>query len=158
MHPQSIYNQVMKNAIAKGVIFVKAAGNSGTEGPFRADVATAVGSITVASVDADAAPRISKFSSYGPVSVAGGDSSGVGGSPCSGGLDGGGSVGCELVVEGVFGQPMVLLRCIGTHPITSIDRLLGHAAAVRPAGSHPGPAAPHCCPWWRRPCAHNGRQ
>jgi subtilisin family serine protease len=70
--PQSIYGSVMKNTIAKGVIVVKAAGNSGAEGPFRADVATAVGAITVASVDAaDSAPRISKFSSYGPVRRAG---------------------------------------------------------------------------------------
>jgi subtilisin family serine protease len=60
----------MKNAISKGVIVVKAAGNSGSDGPFRADVATAVGSITVASVDAkDGTPvQMSAFSSYGPVS------------------------------------------------------------------------------------------
>lgn len=64
----------MDNAIAKGVLMVKAAGNAGVEGPFRADVSTAVGAITVASVDAEGlggskAVKMSSFSSYGPVGV-----------------------------------------------------------------------------------------
>jgi hypothetical protein len=71
---QSIYQEVMRNAIMKGVIAVKAAGNSGDDGPFRADVATAVGAIAVASVDATSSSRgsnvkMSRFSSYGPVSA-----------------------------------------------------------------------------------------
>lgn len=61
--------------MSKGVIVVKAAGNAGSDGPFRADVATAVGAITVASVDASkdssSGVSVSKFSSYGPVSVVG---------------------------------------------------------------------------------------
>lgn len=56
--------------MSKGVIVVKAAGNAGSDGPFRADVATAVGAITVASVEAkdSSGVSVSKFSSYGPVS------------------------------------------------------------------------------------------
>lgn len=54
--------------MSKGVIMVKAAGNSGADGPFRADVATAVGAIAVASVDAHSRKvEMSQFSSYGPV-------------------------------------------------------------------------------------------
>jgi hypothetical protein len=67
-----MYQRVMANAIAKGVLVVKAAGNSGTEGPFRADVSTAVGAITVASVDVitkhGGRVSMSPFSSFGPVS------------------------------------------------------------------------------------------
>ena len=67
---QSIYTRVMENAIAKGVIMIKAAGNSGADGPFRADVATAVGAIAVASVDGTKKPaHMSAFSSFGPVSA-----------------------------------------------------------------------------------------
>jgi hypothetical protein len=43
VHLQSVFNPVMKNAINKGVVIVKAAGNSGRDGPFNADVATAAG-------------------------------------------------------------------------------------------------------------------
>jgi hypothetical protein len=64
----------MNNALKKGVLVVKAAGNSGTEGPFTADVYTAVGSIAAASVGDDITARpldermvTSQFSSYGPV-------------------------------------------------------------------------------------------
>lgn len=67
----------MKNALDKGVLVVKAAGNSGDAGPFNADVYTAVGSITAASVgdDIKGLPLdtllvASRFSSFGPVSAA----------------------------------------------------------------------------------------
>eukprot|EP00775_Hariotina_reticulata_P014225 gene14225-14369_t len=69
----SVYSQVMRNALKKGVLVVKAAGNSGAEGPFTADVYTAVGSIAAASVGDDVTARAlddkmisSQFSSYGP--------------------------------------------------------------------------------------------
>jgi hypothetical protein len=39
----------MKNAISKGVVIVKAAGNSGRDGPFNADVATAAGTPSICS-------------------------------------------------------------------------------------------------------------
>lgn len=65
----------MRNAISQGVLVVKAAGNDGGDGPFRADAYTAAGSITAASVGDDVGfvPLNSRlvaahFSSYGPVS------------------------------------------------------------------------------------------
>jgi hypothetical protein len=65
----------MRNALRKGVLVVKAAGNSGEDGPFTADVFTAVGSIATASVGddfmglpLDSSLVASGFSSYGPVS------------------------------------------------------------------------------------------
>jgi len=70
---QSVFKPVMENAIAKGVLVVKAAGNSGRDGPFNADVATAAGSITAASVGSSNGDPIdtrlvaSRFTSYGPV-------------------------------------------------------------------------------------------
>eukprot|EP00775_Hariotina_reticulata_P009901 gene9901-10058_t len=68
----SVFKPVMENAISKGVMVVKAAGNSGRDGPFNADVATAAGSITAASVGSGSGDPIdtrlvaSRFSSYGP--------------------------------------------------------------------------------------------
>lgn len=73
----------MKNAIAKGVIVVKAAGNSGRDGPFNADVATAAGAITLASVGSSVGDPVdkkiimSRFSSIGPVSGCGGEGRGL---------------------------------------------------------------------------------
>jgi hypothetical protein len=71
---QSVYSTVMRNALRKGVLVVKAAGNSGSDGPFTADVFTAVGSIASASVGddflgmpLDSQLVASGFSSYGPV-------------------------------------------------------------------------------------------
>jgi hypothetical protein len=64
----------MQSAWDKGVLSVKSAGNSGTEGVFyEADVAVAVGSITVGSIgadnfDVDEVIEVSMFSSFGPVS------------------------------------------------------------------------------------------
>lgn len=64
----------MTNAIKKGVVIVKAAGNSGRDGPFNADVATAAGAITLASVGSSVGDPVdkkvimSRFSSIGPVS------------------------------------------------------------------------------------------
>lgn len=73
--PQSVYSSVMRNALRQGVLVVKAAGNSGEDGPFTADVFTAVGAISAASVGddvlglpLDASLVASRFSSYGPVS------------------------------------------------------------------------------------------
>jgi hypothetical protein len=67
----------MRNALRQGVLVVKAAGNSGSDGPFTADVFTAVGSIASASVGddflgmpLDSQLVASGFSSYGPVRVA----------------------------------------------------------------------------------------
>jgi hypothetical protein len=75
-HLQSVYSTVMRNALSKGVLVVKAAGNSGNDGPFTADVFTAVGAIATASVGDDWAGMpldshlvASGFSSYGPVSL-----------------------------------------------------------------------------------------
>jgi hypothetical protein len=71
---QSVFNPVMSNAIKKGVVVVKAAGNSGRDGPFNADVATAAGAITLASVGSSVGDPVdkkiimSRFSSIGPVS------------------------------------------------------------------------------------------
>jgi hypothetical protein len=68
-----VFKPVMTNAIKKGSIVVKAAGNSGRDGPFNADVATAAGSITLASVGSavgepvDSKVVMSRFSSIGPV-------------------------------------------------------------------------------------------
>jgi len=73
-YTQSVFNPVMKNAISKGVVVVKAAGNSGRDGPFNADVATAAGAITLASVGSSVGDPVdkkvvmSRFSSIGPVS------------------------------------------------------------------------------------------
>jgi hypothetical protein len=67
----------MQSAWDKGVLSVKSAGNSGTEGVFyEADVALAVGSITVGSIgadwfDVDEVMEVSQFSSFGPVSICG---------------------------------------------------------------------------------------
>lgn len=64
----------MAAAIAKGALMVKAAGNSGRDGPFNADVATAAGAISLASVGGavgepvDQKVVVSRFSSIGPVS------------------------------------------------------------------------------------------
>ncbi|WIA37929.1 hypothetical protein OEZ86_001306 [Tetradesmus obliquus] len=69
----SVYSSVMRNALRQGVLVVKAAGNSGEDGPFTADVFTAVGAISAASVGddvlglpLDASLVASRFSSYGP--------------------------------------------------------------------------------------------
>lgn len=68
----------MSNAMSKGVVVVKAAGNSGRDGPFNADVATAAGAITLASVGSavgdpvDKKVIMSRFSSIGPVREGGG--------------------------------------------------------------------------------------
>jgi hypothetical protein len=72
---QSPYQDVMAAAWEKGVLAVKSAGNSGTQGTFfESDVALAVGSIGVGSIGAacinvDEIMEVSEFSSFGPVSL-----------------------------------------------------------------------------------------
>ncbi|KAF8069702.1 subtilisin-like serine protease [Scenedesmus sp. PABB004] len=70
---RSVYSPVMAAALGAGVLVVKAAGNSGADGPFTADAFTAAGAVSVASVGDDAvglplddALVASGFSSFGP--------------------------------------------------------------------------------------------
>lgn len=69
---QSLYASVMRNAFNRGVLVVRAAGNSGEDGPFTADGTLASGGISVAAAGysettVDTELLMSGYSSFGPV-------------------------------------------------------------------------------------------